>query len=254
MYSTGFHLLPFYTNDLAISASNVALGAVTDSVIPISNSLYLLPQDYYLWALYAGIPDATALRINMPSLLLPSLPYVDPLSLTALPANLPPIARFGDGGLPLMATESISLEASRGAVAAADSYALMWLFPRPPSRAPGMVRTVRFTSAVTIAEGTWSQGNITLTATLQAGTYQVVGMQTYGANLLASRLIFSNAVLRPGCLAQGAQGEWNDDSLRRGNLGVWGTFTNTTVPVIEHFGVGAGTSQIGYLDLIRIGP
>lgn len=254
MFTSGFHLLPFYTNDLASGASNVALGAINDQVVPITNSLYQPGQDFYLHALYAGIPDCTALRINAPSLQLPTLPYIDPLSLTALPANLPPITRFGDHGLQLQAAETISLEASRAVVAAADAYALMWLFPRPVTRAPGAVRTIRFSTAVTIAEGTWAGGSLTMTSSLQAGTYQVVGMQTYGANLLASRLLFSNQVLRPGCLGQGAQGEWNSDDFRRGNLGVWGTFTNTTVPTIEHLGVGAGSAQIGYLDIVRVGP
>lgn len=254
MFGLGWHLLAFYTNDLASGASNVALGAVTDQIIPVQSGLYLLPQDYQLMALYVGAPDVTSVRINMPSLLVPTMPFVDPISLTALPANLPPIAMFGEGGLSLNATESISLEASRAVVAAADAYALMWLFPRPPSKAPGQIRTVQFTSTITISEGTWASGSISIVPTLQAGTYQIVGMQTYGTNLLASRLVFVNAPLRPGCLAQGAQGEWNSDMLRRGNIGVWGTFTNTTVPTIQHFGVGAGTTQIGYLDLIRIGP
>ena len=253
MNGGNFHLLAFYTNDLAQNAANVALGAVTDQIIPVQNSLYLLPQDFYLMALYGGIDSPTGLRINMPSLLLPTIPYVDPISGTNLPANLPPIATFGDGGLLMMNTESISLEASRGGAGAADAYALMWMFTRPPTKYAGQVRTVQFTSTVTISEGTWAAGSIGIVPTLQAGTYAIVGMQTYGTNLLASRLVFSNQAFRPGCLAQGAQGEWNSDQLRRGNLGMWGTFTNTTVPTIQHFGVGAGTTQTGYLDLVKIG-
>lgn len=251
MNDRGFHLLPFYTAALASGASNVALGAVTDPVFPIQNSLYTMPKDLRLMVGYVGIPDLTAIRLNMPSLLQPFIPYLDPVSLTALPANMPPLVRFGDQGWPLESSEQISLEASRAVVAAVPAYAGLWMSASPPSKASGQIRTLFATAACVAAAGTWAQGNLTLVSQLQAGTYAVVGLSVYGTNALFSRLIFPNQAFRPGTLAQGAVGEWNDETFRRGNLGVWGTFENWNLPQIEVFGTGATATQTVLIDVIK---
>lgn len=253
MNERGFHLLPFYTALLASGASNVALGAVTDPVFPIQNGLYTMPRDLRLMQAYVGAADVTAIRLNMPSLLQPFIPYLDPISLTSLPANMPPLVRFGDQGWPLESSEQISLEASRAVVAAAPAFAGLWLSVNPPSKATGQIRTLFATGAIVSAAGTWAQGNLTLVSQLQAGTYAVVGLSVYGTNALFARMIFPNQAFRPGTLCQGAVGEWNDETFRRGNMGVFGTFENWNLPQLEVFGVGATATQTVLIDVIKVG-
>lgn len=248
-----FHLLAYYTNDLALSASNVALGTVTDQAWTFSSTGYFMPDNLKCFAAYAGNDAYTAVRLNQPSLRDPFLPYIEPVSLTTLPANTPPVMKMWEMGINLTKNEYLSVEGSRGAVAVSDAYALLWVGKSRVAIPPGPRRTIRFTSAITIAEGTWSLGAMTFSDTLPNGRFAIVGMNVFGTNLLAARLAFTGGGWRPGVLCQGAQGEWTEPAFDRDEFGLFGTFLNTIQPNLECFGVGAGTSQIGYLDLVQVG-
>lgn len=248
-----FHLLAYYTNDLASGASNVALGTVTDQAFTRDTTGYFFPENMKLWAAYAGNDAFTSVRLNSPSLRDPFLPYVEPFSLTTLPANTPPIAKFWEMGTDLYKNEYLQVQGSRGVVVASDAYALLWVGKGRQAIPPGPRRTIQITTAITIAEGTWSLGTITFAETLPSGKYCIVGMNVFGTNLLAARLAFTGGGYRPGVICQGAQGEWLEPSFDRDELGKFGEFLNTVPPQLECFGVGAGTSQIGYLDLVKVG-
>lgn len=248
-----FWTFAYYTNDLAANASNTALGTVSDQSLTRDSTGYFFPQDARLWAGYIGIPDGTAARLNSPSQRDPFLPYLAPISLTALPADIPPIFKPGEGGPQVFANEYTTLEASRGGAVVADSYAVLWagVSRRPVPNGPR--RKLRFTSATTVAEGSWALGSMTFAEALPTGHYSIVGLEVYGANVLAARLAFTGGGPRPGVLAQGAQGEWIPPAFSGDELGEFGTFLNTVQPQIEFFGTGAGAAQVGYLDLVKIG-
>jgi hypothetical protein len=248
-----FHLLAYYTNDLASAASNVALGTVTDQIIASANSGYQMPEDMRLMASYAGNDAFTDVRLNTPSMRRLFLPSITPVSATTLPGNMPPTNFYGDYGPSIQKTEYLQVEASRGVVAASDAYAGIWVTPGRRAVSGGPINSIRCTAAVTIAEGTWASGQLTFGQTLPAGRYQVVGMDAYGTNLLFARLIPYGATYRPGVLAQGAVGEWSGMDFRYGRAGVFCEFESTALPGIELFGVGAGSAQTIFLDLIRVG-
>jgi hypothetical protein len=77
-------------------------------------------------------------------------------------------------------------------------------------------------------------------------------MNAFGTNLLAARLAFTGGGWRPGVICQGAQGEWTEPSFARDELGAMGSFLNTVQPNMEFLGVGVGTSQVGYWDLVAV--
>lgn len=251
MFDRGFHLLAFYTSALPDPSTNAALGTVTDPVITVQSSRYILPVDMYATRAYVGTAGITDARINMPSLVLPFLPYLDPLSATILPANLPPIAELGFGQIVLPRTEALALEVSETGGAATAAYAGLWLSPNPRTPVSGRIQTMKLTATITGSAGTWVAGNMTLTSNLPEGEYEVVGMSAYGTNLLFARLVFYSQTLRPGVLAQQAAGEWNAQHLRNGNFGSFGRFSNTTVPQLEIMSTGACTAQTVYLDVIK---
>lgn len=253
MYDQPFHLLAYYTNDLASGASNVSLGTVTDQAWTFSSTGYFMPDNLKLWMMYAGNDAFTAVRVNQPSLRDPFLPYINPFSLTVLPANTPPLYKAYEMGVQLSVNEYMQVQGSRGVVAASDAYALAWIGKQRRPIPSGPRRTIQFTSSITIAEGTWSLGAMTFSDTLPDGRYAIVGMDVYGTNALAARLAFTGGGWRPGIICQGAQGEWTAPAIARDELGMFGSFLNTIQPNLEVFGVGAGTSQIGYLDLVQIG-
>lgn len=251
------HLLAYYTNDLAQNAVLTALGTITDPVWPVQNGRYQAPYKATVGAFYAGIDSPTRVQIQTASMRGVAYPTLTPISGTNLPANVAPWIALGPQGPDVLPTESMSVNVSRAGAGAADAYVLLWMFERFGNIFPGKVHTVGWTAAVTIAEGTWSAGNVTLDQVLYPGLYELVGCEVYGTNCLAGRVIFPGGPLgtqfRPGVLAQGAQGEWNKQQFRFGDMGPFGRFRDTAQPMMEFLGVGAGTSQIGYWDLVRVG-
>lgn len=253
MYDQPFHLLAYYTNDLASGANLTALGTITDQAWTFDATGYFMPDNLKLLAAYAGNDAFTEVRLNQPSLRDPFLPYIDPFSLTVLPANTPPVYKAYEMGVDLTKNEFLRVNASRGVVVASDAYALLWVGKQRRPIPAGPRRTAKFTSAVTVSEGTWSLGALTFADTLPDGLFAIVGMNVYGTNVLAARLAFTGGGWRPGVIAQGAQGEWVQPAFARDELGYMGKFLNTVQPNIEYLGVGAGTTQIGYMDLVQIG-
>lgn len=241
-----------YTNNLANGAANTALGTVADQAVTRNpNGGYMFPTDRKVVAAFGLIPDGTSLRIVSPTLRSFVLPHIDPFSVQAAPENNPPFSLFLGTGIPLEATEGIQVEASRGGAGAADAYAVLWIAKAVPTPRIGEIFTVRCTSAVVFAEGTWTLGALTFETQLPAGKYEIVGMSAYGANLLVARLVLPDDPERPGVLGQQAQGEFNLDNFRYGRLGSWGIFDAYNQPQVEMLGTGAGVTQVVYLDLIR---
>lgn len=246
-----FHLLAYYTNDLASAASNTALGRVSDPIFSSFNSGYQMPFDGRLNAMYYGNVGVSDVRLNSPIFRNRYLPHPSPVSATALPADNAPVIFFGGGGYPLMESEEIAVEGSRGVVAAADAYALLWISRNPIQPINPLSFTIRATSTVTVAEGAWSSGALTLSETLPAGNYDVVGMRVVGTALLAGRLIIPGQDLRPGVLADQAEGEFQLPYMRNGAFGKFGTLPSFQNVQMDYFGTGANTAQTVYLDLVK---
>lgn len=248
-----FHLLAYYTAGLAIGATNVALGSVVDQAVTRNATGYFFPDDMKIYAAYVGIPNGTAARVNSPSQRDPFLPYLFPISLTALPDNIPPVYLPRDRGPTAYNNEYLTIEASRGGAAIGDSYTLLWLTKGLQPVPPGPVRAERFTATLTGAAGVWTIGNIAFADQLPNATYAIVGGAFFDTNMLAGRLVFNGGNYRPGTLAQGAQGEWTTPAFTQFEFGLWGKFWSQTPPQFEGFHVGAGSGTVtGYLDLIRM--
>lgn len=248
-----FHVLGYYTASLASAASNVALANVPDQMVFATANAFQMPRRVTCIGAYGGNDAYTSLRINAPSLRRTFLPQIDPVDSQLAPSNRPPINWYGDMGPQFDYTEGVSVEASRGVVAASAAAALLWIADSNLITVGGPIFTWMVTATTTIAAGTWASGAMSYTQTLPAGKYQVVGMSAYGANLYAARLVFLTGGFRPGVLAQQAYGEFSDDMFRRGNAGLFGQFDNTTLPSLEFMGTGAGSAQTVMLDLIRMG-
>lgn len=249
----GFHLLAFYTSSLASGASLVALGSVTDQVITSDGLGYFMPDNYSLWAAYAGNDAFNDVEVDQPSLREPFLPHLQPFSLTLLPANAPPVYKEWEDGFDLHVNEYLRIRASRDVVVASAAMALVWFGKSRLAAPPGERFTARWTAAIVTAAGAWGLGALTFLDTLPDGTYAIVGMDCFGANVACARCAFVGGGFRPGVLAQGAQGEWTQPAFDRNEFGCFGYFKNTTPPQIEVFGTGATTTQIGYFDLVKVG-
>lgn len=248
-----FHLAA-YRGSLAAGSSLLALTGVADQALTRdASSNFLAPQGASIRLAFAGGTDIVRAQISTASLREVALPDIAPVN-TGLtvpsPANL---ADFGDIGIMPRAADAIGVNAYHSNAGAQVMYAgLIFQFGRTQPRA-GKEYRVRFTAAITGSAGTWQSGAITLDQTLPAGIYQVTGLDVYGTNLLAARLIFPGAAWRPGVLARNAvtgipRPEWTD-----GRLGVYGEFNSVAMPQLETYVEAANTAQVGFVDLIRVG-
>jgi len=136
--------------------------------------------------------------------------------------------------------------------AAIEIYGFAWLADTPPSRVNGEIFSVRATAAITLADGVWTNGNLTFSQDLPFGQYDVVGMRAESANLIAARLVFPGGRWRPGVPGANAPADVDAPQFRYGASGVLGSFNSNAPPTLDAIGV-TDTAETVILDLIKTG-
>lgn len=198
------------------------------------------------------INDASAVRAQIQSPSLRTLANIDvePIVLALLFGNRPISGFTPDMPIKVMGDENVNFFVQSDPAAAVIHRGFVWFADGAQAPAKGEYFTIRATSTVTLATGTWVNGNIAFGQVLPTGRYQVVGMRARGTNLVAARLVFPEQVPRPGCLATNALGDQSDEAFRHGNSGVWGEFDNTVPPTVDCLGT-VDAAQTYLLDLVR---
>jgi hypothetical protein len=159
---------------------------------------------------------------------------------------------YADKPIPLMPNEGLECLSLANPASAEQHTAVILLAPGAITPVSGQIFTIRGTSSITASTGAWRNGEISLSQTLPAGRYQLVGARVEGTNLVAYRFILSGSTHRPGGLAVQDANDFENPAFRRGGLGVWGEFDHFTPPVLEVLASGANTSQVVYMDLIKV--
>ena len=247
-----FHLLA-YTASNAAAAAFADTPGITDGWATLQNGHYILPRDMRCFAAYAQGAALSAARINTPTLRQISMPNISPLELAAAPSDLPALMMMGDYGFQLNAIDETAVQLSNTAGAPEREFAFLWveeLTRRAP--APGPSLTLAFSATNTGGNLTWGDSALTFNETLPAGRYQVIGMDIIGANLIAARLRFPEGGMLPGVLARQALGTLPWWFFRHGRAGIFGEFDNTAPPILNILGSAAGTTQTGFLDVIKV--
>ena len=139
------------------------------------------------------------------------------------------------------------------AAGASAGTILAWLTDGPIAPVSGEMFTVRVTNADTLVANVWTNGALTFDQVLPVGQYAIVGAVFISAGLLAFRFLFQGSTPRPGGLGYDDVSDLPPDKQRYGGLGVWGEFDSRTPPTVDFLSRAADTSQVGYLDLVRIG-
>lgn len=230
------------------------LTAIQDQALAQSASgNYLAPIGSNILYSTAGGVNLQRARVNTPSLREVALPYIAPLNQTLAVPSPPNIADWRPVGAVPRPADEVTVEIVHTDAATQVIYALLWfMFQRIEPPVKKEYRT-RFTSTIAATAGTWQSGIITLDQVLPAGIYAVVGMDVFGTNLLAARLIFPGAAWRPGVYARNAVNNVPHVMGQSGQLGVYGEFNSTAMPQLEIYAEAANTAQEGYLDLVRTG-
>lgn len=233
------------------------IAAVPDDQIFTQGDDYRIPTglDNLLAAWALGL-EVTRARIVAPSLrafineeLAPKIAAENPTA-----AGVDRLTTFVRDPLRLAVGEFVNFESDAGDAGTGDVSCVALLGDGPLQSRDGAMRTARTTAAIAGAQRVWASGAITFSEDLPAGRYQVVGARCEADNPGAFRLIFREGGPRPGSLAVPDDVSGDIAGQRLGGWGVWGEFDVNQPPILEILSfLGAGSAQVLYLDLMRIG-
>jgi len=249
---TYFHLAAF-RGSVVNATANTAIAGVQDAILTRSASgAFFAPEQGRIIAAAAGGINATRARINTPVLRAVGLPYIAPLNATVAIPSPPNIADYGEFGPLPNVTDEVSIESTHSDAAPQIQYGLLWFKFGMKPQTPGMEYRLRFTAAIAGVVGSWASGAIVMDQNVPAGTYQIVGMDCFGTNLLAARLIFTGGGWRPGVMGRNTLIAVPNPLGLSGRLGVFGEFSNTAIPQLEVYVEAANAAQEGYFDVVKI--
>jgi len=248
------HLTGWYESvDQAGAAADIA--AIADETLYTNGDIIRVPPEISKLVGVGGVTAATTFtsaQLQSPSLRTLANKDVIPFGRAATFTAPPPVNWFGSNPLELMGDESLTFNTNTDHASAIGIYGLIWLSDAAVQPINGEIFTVRCTAGITLAAGTWVNGNLTFTQDLPFGDYAVVGIRAESTNLVAGRLVFPGGRWRPGVPGTNAPGDNDFLPLRAGNSGVLGSFNSNSPPSVDLLGV-TDTSETIYLDLIKTG-
>lgn len=247
-----FHIAAFFESiDTAVLAP---INVVADPSLTVGGKNLQVPE------FVSQIAGAAAMSQNMTRAQLqsPSLRRNTNLEISPVIRGLPPILPYlfydiFDNPIPLEAGEQLQAHVAEDVTGAQATYVFVMLSDGAIAPISGEMMTVRVTGATTLAPNTWVNGSLTFDQVLPVGRYAIVGATFRSAQLFAFRFVLQGVANRPGSIGTRAEGEAPLPFNRFGKLGVWGEFHSTTPPTVDYFSGAADTSQVGVLDLIKIG-
>lgn len=198
-----------------------------------------------------GCSNASAVQVEAPS-----LRRVANLDVYPYGASIPLVSGYHllnlfDNPVPLDAGEPLRLQVAENATGAVDIYGVLGFCDGVPTPLKGEWYTIRCSVSGTVTANVWSALSLSPIQTLPAGRYAVGGMQVYGGNLIAARLIFVGLPWRPGVIGDTSMSIPRDNTFRYGNLGNWGEFRHDQPPSIEVLMTSPGAVTV-YLDVMKV--
>jgi hypothetical protein len=241
-----------FAGSVAQNAVLAQIPRITDTYIQNVSDGYQSQNSLKVFGAYVRSDAASAIRLESPSLRVPSFPRFAQYDGAANPPNLPPFNDYGDSGPVIPALDPFNVTVSRAGAGAFVSHSLLFMGNSRPSPIVGECRTILCTSAVTTSATAWTPATMTLSDSLPYGRYRIVGAMGFGTGLLAGRFVFPDRQNRPGFLAQQAVDEYGWDYFRYGKLGAWGEFNSTAFPVMEFLNYAANSAQTVQIDIMRV--
>lgn len=246
-----FHLCAY---SLALgTVANTDVPAVSDDILAISNSHFLPQRDYDLTFAAAMAATLNRARIVSPTNRQITLPFIRPIIAAALPPAVPNVADYTRNPFRIRGLEELAIEATSDiAMGTERCNVLVGLSSgfEPPPR--GDVFTLRGTSTTAAVANAWTTLVTTWADILPAGTYACLGLEAIATNQVAARVIFENQVERPGCLGHATVGLKPWLKFQKGELGVWGRFKSTRMPIVQVLNNSTDAVHTVYMDLVRI--
>lgn len=247
-----FHLCGYFESQ--DSAVLVPTAALADPSMTVSGDNISIPDYASMLIAAMGIgPNLTRAQLQSPALRRVLNYEIRPLNVGAEPLSPVPIDLFVNSPIQLDIDEQMQAYMSEDAAGASAGTILVWLADKAIEPVEGEIFTVRVSNASTLVANTWTNGALTFDQVLPVGRYAIVGARFESAGLQAFRFLFQGSTPRPGGVGCDAPADLEPKGQRFGGWGVWGEFQSTNPPTVDFLSVSADTSQIGTLDLIKVG-
>ena len=261
------HLLA-YENALTSTSSFTKMTPASDTLVYVdgTNKTVQVPQTNLLVAAYSYGANFLLAQIQTPSLKANRVPIEwGEMDTTATqPINtvgaIPPLQYFGDTPIPLQIGEPLEVDYTGGGTAVGTVG--VWLSDGNPGLkvSGNFLPGVRATSATTLTANAWTTCSLTFDNQLPAGGYAVVGMEAFSATGVLARVALPGSGFRMGVIAGPITVSTRDRLFRAGRFAntvpgtyeSWGAFVSTAPPQVEFFAGAADTSEIVYLDLVKV--
>lgn len=248
----GFTIAAFTeSQDTAGVLTEVA--ALADQHLTTDGDDILVPDEYNkLMGVMALGATISAARISSPTLRKRLNPDLSALNINAEPVLRDSFHDYMENPISLTPGEGLRALVAEGAAGAEQETVLAWLGDGAIEKASGEIFTVKLTGSTTLGAYAWSLVPLTIAQQLEAGTWGIVGMRAISAGAIAARLVIPGSSWRPGCVAFDAESDIDMQRFRRGEAGLWGSFSHSFLPQVEFLSISADTSETIYLDLVKL--
>lgn len=203
-------------------------------------------------AFFAGTTGVRG-QLQSPSLRRVILQDISPVFNELAPTSHDSLRLHPESPIALETNEGLEALILSDPAAAEQESVVVFLSDGALAPVTGEIFTLRATGSITATTGAWASGSLTYSQDLPVGRYQLVGARIEGTNLVAARFLIPGVINRPGLLCNADDDDRADPRFRYGKLGVWAEFDSVTPPSLEIMASGANTSQVVYLDLIKVG-
>lgn len=247
-----FHLAVF--SESKDQAAIAPIAALADPSLTVSGNNIQIPDyaPYLMGAFGIGV-NLTRAQLQSPSLRRVVNPEIRAILKSAAVTAYPDIMDLFHNPVQLDVSEQMQGYAAEDGAGATRMSILVWLGDGKVESVTDPIYPVRVTGATTLGAYAWTNGSLTFDQVLPVGDYAIVGARFESAGLIAFRFVFQGSTPRPGGIGVSTETLQDAYMQRNGGMGVWGLFNSTTPPTVDYFSASADTSEVGTLDLIKVG-
>lgn len=235
------------------STADTDMTPVTDDIVSIQNSHFVLSQEMKLIAAMAMSATLTRAKLASPSMRQIASPYIRPINVAAIPANNANMWLLDHSPFTLKPYEEIQLQVTSGVAMTEPAAGLAWIQDNYVPIPSGNIIPLKIASTTAAVSNTWTTLSITFADTIPTGRYAAVLSECQSTNARAHRWIFSNQMWRPGFPSFAALSSRLPYAIEKGQFGVMGYFNSNDLPRLQVLVNGTDAAHEAYLHVVRVG-
>lgn len=247
-----FHLAAY--TELLGTTADTDIDALTDDILTIQNTHFVLQQPMQLLAAAAMSATLQRAKIASPSMRQIASPFIRPLILAVKPPSNPNMWLLDQSPFTVPPFEEVQVQATSGIAMGSERFtALAWLANAIEPVPYGNPIPLRWTSTTAAVANQWTSLAVTFADPLPSGIYTMVFSEHFSANGIAHRWIVSNQTMRPGYMSYTNGTDRAPYAISKFQFGRMGSFRSNDLPRVQVLCNAADATHEGYLHVMRTG-